>query len=307
MATTRTTKNQAAAEASYDLLVLGSTLAGLGATLAAAERGEKVLLVEAGTIAGFDFVETLQMHQGWSLPADAGGLVQKMHADATARKIIQADRCDTAAFSCLLQEYLGQSRAQALYMTDLTAVTRRADGLWEVTLSNRSGISTIRTQALMDTTLDAISLRAQNRIQREQAADRWAYRVLMVSMEKVDTLPSAADVNLQVAAGRYPTDVVVELSGTEATDIAAARLTALDRIAILRRNAAWKNYTVGTTANLIAATPRLELAAGTLETLEQQHCEYVAAWRSPALATQPWLAMQQGALAAAAPAGAAAR
>ena len=85
MATTRTTKNQAAAEASYDLLVLGSTLAGLGATLAAAERGEKVLLVEASTIAGFDFVETLQMHQGWSLPADASGLVHKIHADATAR------------------------------------------------------------------------------------------------------------------------------------------------------------------------------------------------------------------------------
>lgn len=297
----------ATADATYDVVVLGSSLAGLSATIAAARRGQKVLLVEAGTIAGYDFVETLQLHRGWQLPAGAGELAAELHQAATARKIIAGDRCDTAAFSCLLQDFLAQTPAKALYMTDVLRVQAPAAGHtgFVITISNRSGIATVQADRLIDATLEAVSLRAQDVGLTEQPAANWAFRGLLVGVDlpadvQNNALPATGSADLTVAPGCYANDVIVELHGMSAPpDIGAARVNLLNRIATLRQQAAWKPYTVGTLANLAVATPRIAAPAAALDRLEAAGWIAPAAWRNPALAGAPWTAVQAGCAAAA--------
>ncbi|HTL52777.1 MAG TPA: FAD-dependent oxidoreductase [Planctomycetota bacterium] len=282
----------------YDTVVLGSTLAGLGAVFAAAEQKQRVLLIEAGTIAGQEFVETLQMHTGWALPAGSSAFAKRLHTEAVRRKIVREATCDTAAFSCLLQEQLAASGADALYMTDLTGVQRSANG-FAVTFSNRSGIATAQAGRLLDATPEAFALRALNLITAERPADRWVYRGLLIAMEKINELPPSSGADVALHAGRYGTDVVLDLAGSGTPlSIAAARIALVNKVATLRTQPAWKNFSLGTTANAVAFTPKYELRAGALAELESAGFQAIAAWRTPQLASQPWAALDAGVAAA---------
>ncbi|MGH7144366.1 MAG: FAD-dependent oxidoreductase [Planctomycetota bacterium] len=281
----------------YDLIVLGATMAGLSATLAGAAAGQRVLLVESGTLAGHEFVETLQAHRGWALPADAAAAVRALHLDAARRGIVADDRCDVAAFSCLLQEALAKSGAAALYMTDLTGLNAAGEAL-TVRLSNRSGIAAVLAARVIDATPEAIGLRAAQGVTADLPAAEWALRALLVAAEPAaaqSPAPGAEEAGLRLFPGRYPSDVIVELAGRGAAPgIGAARVMLMDAVARLRELPAWQNYSVGTAANEVAAAVRVQTDLACLNRLADHGYSAVGGWRDARLDGAPWAAFAAG-------------
>lgn len=157
-------------EKSYEIVVVGGGFAGAAAAIAAARQGKQVLLIEKynclGGAAVYDLVNPFMGN--WTHETDADGkrvrvdlscglfteIVQRME-ELGGVLHIAGITFNEEILKYVLNTMAIESGVNLLYQTYVTGVQAEADRIVALTLSNVSGVSTVRGECFIDATGDA--------------------------------------------------------------------------------------------------------------------------------------------------------
>jgi hypothetical protein len=141
-------------ESHYDTLVVGATCAGLGYAL---NHPEHLLVVDSGSLAGREFVETMDPGQGWETEPSLDDNTEDLRRELERRNIA-ADGCvHLPALGPVLFERLRLSGIDYLFLTNILGLTRGPTD-YVADLFNVEGHHTVRANRILDTTVRRESL-----------------------------------------------------------------------------------------------------------------------------------------------------
>ncbi|MBI4977010.1 MAG: hypothetical protein HZC28_05975 [Spirochaetes bacterium] len=131
----------------YNTLVIGATLAGLG--IAYRDR-EETLVVESTAMVGPEFLYAYRYGTGWDTPpqSDEG---KRLKQELLDRNILKDGAAHIPGLMPVLYARIGTDHLPVSFMTEVLDVTSSADG-FAVTLFNASGKTPVTVKRIIDTT-----------------------------------------------------------------------------------------------------------------------------------------------------------
>ncbi|MFW6146514.1 MAG: FAD-dependent oxidoreductase [Planctomycetota bacterium] len=140
-------------EAHVDMILVGGTVAGVAAAVAAAERGQRAVLVTDRSYLGEDLCATLRLWRREVGP-DAGPLVRAIFGGGCDEALLPPVRVKR-----VLTEALLAAGVEFLFLSHPVGVLRDAAGVAGLAVANRNGTQAILGRTILDTTDRAVAAR----------------------------------------------------------------------------------------------------------------------------------------------------
>lgn len=136
----------------YDVAVFGGGLSGSAAALTAAEKGQRVLLVERRSALGWETTRAFQC----DLPESDSSTVRRLRDRLKKIDAIADDRIDSARTEYLLDLIVEENDVDLLLYSQAVEVCVGEDGIYGVVIGNKSGEQLVRAKVFVDATEEAL-------------------------------------------------------------------------------------------------------------------------------------------------------
>jgi succinate dehydrogenase/fumarate reductase flavoprotein subunit len=136
----------------YDVAVLGGGLCGISAALALTQAGKKVLLIERRPLLGWEITSAFKTN----LERKESPAVRHLHRAISAVRGLLLDRVDPPVMEVLLDQLVEQHDIDLLLYSQPTELLTGGDRVTGVVIGNKQGEQTIRADAFVDATEEAL-------------------------------------------------------------------------------------------------------------------------------------------------------
>lgn len=225
-------------KAYYDLLIVGSTFAGLGAAYAA---GGETILVERTAAVGHEFINSCNPGTGW-LETELSPQGERLKQELLNRNILSMEgKVHLPAAAPLLYHQIREDGLPVLLMTEVVNIREMKDG-FEVDFYNASGLESCRVKRILDTTGNCLTCTRQRIIPLRKSINA------MLSCEDSSTPLHAADCEeVEFVEGKLPGEMILKLKVSPQEDWITARYQ-LHQF-WMNRSEEWKPWTIATVAD----------------------------------------------------------
>ncbi|TBL73922.1 hypothetical protein [Paenibacillus thalictri] len=141
---------------SLEMLIVGATFAGIGASLS---MDRSFAIVERTTLVGHEFINSYRTGSDWKSVPEFPPTLELQKEFEEKRLLTLEGRVHLGGMAPIVFKQLLQSgkSGSVRFMTEVVGIARRADG-YDVTLFDAGGIRTVWTNRIVDTTSDCRSL-----------------------------------------------------------------------------------------------------------------------------------------------------
>ncbi|MBC9867726.1 MAG: FAD-dependent oxidoreductase [Opitutae bacterium] len=189
----------------YDVAVFGGGLSGVAAALTAAEKGQRVLLVERRSALGWETTCAFQC----DLPEGDSPTVRRLRDRLKKLDAVAGDRIDSARTEYLLDLLVEEDDVDLLLYSQPVEVRVDHRGVCGVVIGNKSGEQLVRAKVIIDATEEALLFKQVGGVFHEVSQQSWREVFFFNNVENPDELPA------DVADGVGVEDIVLRPSPWE--------------------------------------------------------------------------------------------
>lgn len=201
-------------ENDYDLMIIGSTFAGMGAAYASTGR---MLVLESSPQVGYEFINSFNPGKDWN-KTELSGVSAALKKELLEREILlENGSVHLPAIAPFLYDRIKKDNIPVLLMTDLVNVQIKENG-FEVEAYNASGFIKFKTSRILDTTFNT---RIQHTCKPEILSK--SINAILYNPEEDPTELFMWDETAQLVRGKFPGEVILKLKIRNDADWVSAR------------------------------------------------------------------------------------
>lgn len=198
----------------YEILILGSTFAGLGAAYACRSN---MLVLDRRTQIGYEFINSFDPGEHWNR-IDLSSEGEKLKKELLDRDILSENGLiHLPAAAPLMYHRISRDEVPILLMTEVINIQQKS-GVFEVEIFNVSGSHSFRALRILDTVFDT---RLQS-VYRPEVISK-SINAMLYNVESEDQMPSGWSKEVRFFRGKLPGEVILKLRLDEKDDWISAR------------------------------------------------------------------------------------
>jgi hypothetical protein len=189
----------------HDLLICGTSFAGLGAAVAALEANRSVIIVERTALVGREFIDAFNPGRTWGTPATVFG--QKFRDDAVARNLMDEEgHVHLPALHPVLCLLIREYGLKVKFLTEIVDVALH-NGRYLVSLLDASGIHYVLVDEIWDTTTQRLTQPGNLFVPTHKRLNAYLHHPAI----REAVIPTPIDDSMSIAKGRFHSEVILKV------------------------------------------------------------------------------------------------